>query len=197
MDIAHFGIENHGSLAHDFYLIYVEDSAALERAEFFPFIASVPSETKTGVNRVIAQECVQDEIINYFIEYIMWIPLKNTWGDGRNKGINRWGATIYNKDSAELLINLLSGIKSLFLYAPECIKLRFRSSSFCVLEDGKIKSVMKEGKIKVVVEEGETRGCRYEHFFLNKQESLVKINHLIEMVEYLREPHYIILHSGI
>jgi hypothetical protein len=152
------------SLDHTFTLVHLEDDS---------FLDEVQSPSRAAIRaynhyEIVDKEIIHDEIINYFVDFLLWVPSQDRGTDGINK--------LYNKDSVEPLIGLLSGIKSLFLMVPECIKLR---------------------GYPFFVEDKDGGYYDYHRFYVDKERSLIKINHFIDMAKYLRQPHYIIFHTEI
>ncbi|WP_330502631.1 hypothetical protein V2I71_12445 [Peribacillus frigoritolerans] len=101
------------SLDHEFYLI----SKSTDIKEFWMH--------REKNNSVIDSVVIQDDMVQYIMDSLEWIPSKNPSLNGNpiDRGINYHGVTLFDKRSSETLISIFSSWKSLIKHAPDQFEL--------------------------------------------------------------------------
>ncbi|MCR8636800.1 coagulation factor 5/8 type-like protein [Paenibacillus radicis (ex Xue et al. 2023)] len=67
---------------------------------------------------------ISDEIIQYLMDYLSWLPSYNPETKESSNGLNYYGVTVINKTGAEKLIKILDKWLSLIEEAPVTFSLR-------------------------------------------------------------------------
>lgn len=123
-------------------------------------------------------EEIEDDIIQYIFDTLEWVPIKNPSRNGLQNmmGLNYHGVTIFNKESSNILKNVLNSWRSLFESSPNTI-IELTGSYF----DG----------------DGPEDFGEYEKFKVNKKVLNSKFDKLVLLTEKLEDDEYYLLHSGI
>ncbi|MEH7514509.1 hypothetical protein V7146_17485 [Gottfriedia acidiceleris] len=127
-------------------------------------------------NNEIESVRIHDDIIQYIMDSLNWIPSKNpsTSGNLNRKGLNYYGVTLFEQQSSEKIIAIFTSWKNLFRNGPKVLKLR---GNFVYGEDDE------DGK--------------YEKLIINRDELINKIEKMITMAEKLSKGNFYLYHLGI
>ncbi|MFJ7994838.1 hypothetical protein ACIQY5_22210 [Peribacillus frigoritolerans] len=153
------------SLDHEFYLI----SKTTDIKNFWMY--------RERNNSVIDSVVIQDDLIQYIIDSLEWIPSKNPslQGTPSGHGINYHGVTLFDNHSSETLISIFSSWKSLIKNAPD----KFELTGEFVYGDAD----NQEGDYKKLV--------------FNRDEVITQFEKIILMSEALTKGEFYLYHCGI
>lgn len=153
-------------LEHEFYLI----SNTSDVKNFWMY--------KENSNSVIDSVVIHDDLINYIFDSLEWIPSKNPElsGTPKGRGLNFHGVTLFDKQSSESLIRILSSWRDLFKSAPNTLEL---TGDF--VYDDINEQILGE----------------YEKLVFNRDEVITLFEKVIAMSVYLAEDDYYLYHCGI
>ncbi|MCK1992333.1 hypothetical protein MPH61_06950 [Peribacillus muralis] len=152
-------------MEHEFYLT----SKTIDIKNFWMYIESS--------NNVIDCVVIHDDLIQYIMDSLEWIPSKNPAlrGIPSGKGINYYGVTLFEKDASKTLISIFSSWKSLFKNAPKKFEL---TGAFIDGENGN-----QEGN--------------YERLVFSRDEVITQFEKIISMSETLAAGEFYLYHCGI
>lgn len=154
------------SLEHEFHLI----SNTSDVKNFWMY--------RENSNSVIDSVVIHDDLINYIFDSLEWIPSKNPElsGTPQGRGLNYHGVTLFDKQSSESLIRILSSWRDLFKSAPKTLEL---TGDFVYV--GKNEQILGE----------------YEKLVFDRDEVITLFEKVIAMSVYLAEGDYYLYHCGI
>lgn len=158
------------SLEHRIILVKLDDGNILTDIAFYTDLLN------NNFNRncsVLLDMSVEDCIISYFADYLLWVTTKNYQDNSYVQGINRCGITLFDYKSKDKLFAILNSIKSLFKNAPDSITLHGEPYS-------KDDTAINVEKIEV-----------------NKESFLQAIDLIISAVSKLNERGYYLIHLGV
>lgn len=126
---------------------------------------------------VIDSVVIHDDIILYVSDTLKWIPSRNPAINGtpNGAGINYYGVTLFDVDSAITLKSIFSSWRDLFLNSPTVLEL---TGEF------------------VMVEGGEQSG-HYEKLVYNRNEIIKQFEKIISFSDKLFEGKFYLYHCGI
>jgi hypothetical protein len=157
-------MEGKMGLEHEFYL--VEDKIDLNEVWML----------RENKNKVIESVAFHDDIIQYILDTLKWIPSKNPayQGNTNGKGINYYGVTLFDKQSSESLKGVFTSWRDLFKNAPGTFEL---TGSF-------------------VWEDNEQDGV-YERSNINLDQVVTQLEKIIFMSDQLAKGDFYLYHFGI
>jgi hypothetical protein len=98
------------SLNHDFWLFRKGERAYADYSDLLP--------------RRDAPVSIDDEVLRYFFDTLIWIPTFNPAKSERGNGLNMWGPTIIDQTGGILFHQIFTAWAQLFTCGPERLKLR-------------------------------------------------------------------------
>ena len=159
------------SLTHEFILLNITDEKKLEDFNFY--LKLVKKENVKDVCTIMKIITLEDDFISYFYDTFLWIKSICPNNPSITFGINRHGITLLNKESYFTFYEIISGWIKLFSVAPEDINLK---GDYCYKD-------INLGSYQIIP--------------IKKNDILNKLNDLINIIEYLKEESYYIIHLGI
>ncbi|PGM49020.1 hypothetical protein [Bacillus sp. AFS053548] len=77
-------------------------------------------------NNDIESVRIHDDIIQYIMDSLNWIPSKNPSisGNLNRKGLNYYGETLFEQQASEKIIAIFTSWRDLFINGPKVLKLR-------------------------------------------------------------------------
>jgi hypothetical protein len=159
------------SLIHDFILVNLLNKNILEDFDFY--LKLVKKENVNDICTIKKNIYLEDDYISYF--YDTFLRIKSIAPNNPNitYGINRHGITLFNNESYDTFYEVISGWIKIFSVAPEDINLK---GEYCCNNKNK---------------------GNYEIPQIKKNDILNKLNDLINIIAYLKEENYYIIHLGI
>ncbi|MFJ7755832.1 hypothetical protein ACQKGI_21580 [Peribacillus muralis] len=153
------------SLNHEFYLL----PKKIDVNDFWTYIECR--------NNVIDSVAIHDDLVQYIMDSLEWIPSINPAlrGTPSGRGINYYGLTLFDKQSSKTLISIFSSWRSLIINAPDEFEL---TDAFFYGEDGN--------------QEGQ-----YEKLVFSRDEVITQFEKIISMSENLAAGECYLYHSGI
>lgn len=153
------------ALEHEFYLI--PNTIDVERLWM----------NRVNNPKIIDSVVIHDDIIQYVSDTLKWIPSRNPelHGTPISTGINYYGVTLFDKDSAIILKSIFSSWRDLFLNSPAVLEL---TGEF------------------VMVQDGEQSGY-YEKLAYNRNEIIHQFEKIISFSDRLSEGKFYLYHCGI
>ena len=153
------------SLEHEFYLI----SKTTDINDFWMY--------RERNNSFIDSVVIHDDLIQYIMDSLEWIPSKNPslLGTPNGRGINYHGVTLFDKQSSETLISIFASWKSLFKNAP----VKFELTG------------------EFVYGEADNQEGDYEKLVFNRDEVISQFEKIISMSETLAKGEFYLYHCGV
>ncbi|MBL3644636.1 hypothetical protein JMN23_19950 [Bacillus sp. RHFB] len=153
------------SLGHEFYLI----SKTTDIKDVWMY--------RERNNSVIDSIVIHDDLIQYIMDSLEWIPSKNPslHGPPSGRGINYHGVTLFDNHSSETLISIFSSWKSLIKNAPDKFEL---TGEF-------------------VYGEADNQEGDYKKLVFNRDEVITQFEKIILMGEALAKGEFYLYHCGI
>ncbi|MFJ9384119.1 hypothetical protein ACIROD_10320 [Peribacillus sp. NPDC101481] len=153
------------SLDHEFYLI----SKTTGIKDFWMY--------RERNSSVIDSIVIHDDLIQYIMDSLEWIPSKNPslQATPSGRGINYHGETLFDNHSSETLISIFSSWKSLIKNAPDKFELTG----------------------KFVYGEADNQEGDYKKSVFNRDEVITKFEKMILMSEALAKGEFYLYHCGI
>lgn len=126
---------------------------------------------------VIDRVEIHDDLIQYILDSLEWIPSKNPALQGipDGRGINYYGVTLFDKQSSSTLVNVFTSWRDLFKNAPTTLEL---TGEF------------------VYYEKDEMLG-EYEKLVFNRDEVIMLFDKIISMATQLAKGNCYLYHCGI
>ncbi|MDQ0114049.1 coagulation factor 5/8 type-like protein [Paenibacillus harenae] len=154
------------SLTHEFYLLS-GDFDLNDRYEWY----------RTNRYTWAEKSVVSDEIIQYMMDFLNWLPSYNPETKESHRGLNYYGVTVINKPGAEKLIKILDKWLKLIEEAPDTFSLRGDT-------------VWKE-------EENEDGYCEQTRNWLKRERMQSELAVLIDLAVKASDNNHLIIHFGI
>jgi hypothetical protein len=153
------------ALTHEFYLI----PKTVDIEQFWMDIKNN--------SEIIDSVVIHDGIILYIKDSIKWIPSKHPALSGipRGTGINYYGVTLFDHESAIILENVFTTWRNLFENSPKVLKL---TGGFVWVE-------------------GEERSSDYEKLVFNRDGIIEQFEKVISFAKKLAEGNFYLYHCGI
>ncbi|MFD1676401.1 hypothetical protein [Alicyclobacillus fodiniaquatilis] len=153
------------SLKHDFYLI----KGTADIQDYWRH--------RADAHNVIDSVTIKDDVIQYILDTLDWIPSKNPALDGNpnGRGINYHGVTLFDKKSSHSLKAIFTAWRDLFANAPNQMEL---TGEF-------------------ITESGLESAGRYETLSLDRDEVIKVFEQIIAMSERLNQSDMYVYHCGI
>jgi hypothetical protein len=150
-------------LEHEFYLV----SGIIDLNEIW---------TLRENNKVIEGVLIHDDIIQYILDSLVWVPSKTPTKQGtiNSQGINYYGITLFDKDSSESLKGVLTSWRDLFKNAPKTFELTGNFVDGADEQDGV-----------------------YEKLHINRDDLVNKLEKVVSMSESLGKGNCYLYHLGI
>lgn len=158
------------SLTHEFILVSIADKKILDDFNFY--LRLVKKENLSDVCTIVKIISLEDDYISYFYDTLSWIKSITPNNPNITFGINRHGITLLNKESYISSYEVICGWLKLFTIAPEDISL-----TGDYYYNGNIGS--------------------YQVLHIKKMQVLNKLNDFLNIINYLKEENYYIIHLGI
>ncbi len=143
------------------------------------------------VGKVSYDVSIHDDLIQYFIDFIKWIPSYNPSKKVRHLGLNYHGLTIIDSEGAKEAQILFSSLVDILNLGPNLLKLT-GAYGFVYASDGitgpneKVDRILKEN-------------IGYEKIILRKKEVIKQFELLSELMQKVikSDKNYYVLHFGI